>query len=280
MGKLERLENIGEGVGGNTEKPPPRPLQHLYWCFTWNNFNDVEKLETIFKHECDWFVFQEERGENGTLHLQGTIKLKKKQRLTDLKKWNNSIHWESTKCVSKSIAYCSKEATRQGKQWIYGIEMPEAIDIEEPYGWQLQVMDIIKSKPDKRTIHWFWEKTGNVGKTTLCKYLVVKYGAIILSGKSTDMYHALSKAKNKNIILIDVPRTAVGYINYGAIESIKNGLIFSGKYEGCQLVFNCPHVIVFSNEKPDTKALSEDRWNIVNIRTTPDYQQMVSQCQC
>ena len=39
------------------------------------------------------------------------------------------------------------------------------------------VVDILKTEPDERTIHWFWEPKGNVGKTTLCKWLVVKRGA-------------------------------------------------------------------------------------------------------
>lgn len=270
---MEQMERNGDGEGGNTGNPPPRSQQHLYWCFTWNNFEDVEQMERVFKHECDWFVFQEEKGEKGTPHIQGTLKLKKRQRLTELKKINNKIHWEATKCVSKSIAYCSKSETRAGKQWIHNIDIPETLDIEQPYGWQLEIMKIINEKPDKRTIHWFWEPNGNVGKTTLCKYLVVKHNAIILSGKATDMFHALSKAKKKELIIIDIPRVANDYINYGAIEAIKNGLIFSGKYEGCQLVFNCPHVIIFSNQKPDITAMSKDRWNIVDIRQFVQYGQ-------
>jgi hypothetical protein len=51
------------------------------------------------------------------------------------------------------------------------------------------------------------------------------------------------------------------YIDYGAIEQIKNGLVT----QGTRLVFNCPHVIVFSNSEPDRETMSADRWNIVRI---------------
>lgn len=71
-------------------------------------------------------------------------------------------------------------------------------------------------------------------------------------------------AKRK-LIVVDCPRSQQDYINYGAIEQIKNGLIFSGKYEGTQLVFNSPHVIVFANEPPDYSKMSMDRWNVVQI---------------
>jgi len=81
------------------------------------------------------------------------------------------------------------------------------------------------------------------------------------------MYHMISKFQNKRkIILVDCPRSQQDYLNYGALEQIKTGLIFSGKYEGTQLVFNCPHVIVFANAPPQNlDCFSSDRWNIVNI---------------
>lgn len=239
----------------------------FYWFFTWNNWVEAERclLHRILEKECEWFVYQEEKGESQTTHLQGTIKLKSKKRLTALKKWHSAIHWEETKHVVSSIEYCSKEETRNGKQWLYGIDVPQPIKVHEPRGWQLSVMDILNQEPDDRTIHWFWEPNGNVGKSQLCKYLVVKRDAVMLTGKSNDMFHQLSKLKNPVLVLVDVPRTSVEYINYGAIEQIKNGLIFSGKYEGAQLVFNSPHVIVFANIPPDYSAMSADRWKVYDI---------------
>lgn len=241
--------------------------QYKYWFFTYNNYKveTIETIETILRNECDWYVFQEETGESGTKHLQGTICLKRKQRLSEIKKWDTEIHWENTKAVSKSIVYCSKVATRTGKIYTHNIDLPEEVEVDEPYGWQLDVMEIIREKPDKRTIHWFWESNGCVGKTQLCKYLVVKHDALVLNGKSADMFHMLSKSKKRKLILVDVPRSSQEFINYGAIEMIKNGLIFSGKYDGCQLVFNCPHVIVFSNQLPDMSKMSFDRWLVHEI---------------
>lgn len=245
-----------------------RENQYNYWCFTLNNYelDQMEQMEQVLKHKCRWYVFQEETGESGTPHLQGTICLEKKQRLTGLKVINPKIHWEPTKAVKASLAYCTKQYSRTGRQFVYGIELPKQLDVEEPHGWQLQVMEIINQTPDNRTINWFWEPTGGVGKTTLCKYLVVKHNALMLTGKSADMYHMLAKYPNKRVlILVDCPRSQQDYINYGAIEHIKNGLVFSGKYEGAQLVFNCPHVFCFANEPPNKGLMSEDRWNVVRI---------------
>jgi hypothetical protein len=85
----------------------------------------------------------------------------------------------------------------------------------------------------------------------------------MLTGKSNDMYHMMSKFPDKNeLFIVDCPRSQQDYINYGAIEQIKNGLVFSGKYEGAQLVFNCPHIFVFANVPPDESKMSLDRWNV------------------
>jgi len=265
----EQIEQIEKARGNTETRASKQSHQYNYWFFTFNNYTveQIEQLEQVFRHECKWYIFQEETGEEGTPHLQGTISLKIKQRLTQLKVLNVAIHWEPTKCVKASIEYCTKYESRSGKIYSYGIDIPDRIEIEEPYGWQLEVIELLNSKPDKRTIHWYWESEGNIGKSTLCKYLVVKHDALMLTGKSNDMYNMLAKFPNKRkIIICDIPRSSLGYINYAAIEQIKNGLVFSGKYEGAQLVFNCPHIIVFANEPPDTNQCSLDRWRIVNIR--------------
>lgn len=257
---------------GNTE-PDSLPAKKqgslsAYWCFTLNNYaqSQIDHLEQVFRHECKWYVFQEETGAEGTPHLQGTLCLKDRQRLSSLKKLDPTIHWEATKSVKASLAYCTKVESRTGRQWVHGIEIPEELRLERPRGWQITVMDIIVTQPDVRTINWFWEPDGGVGKTSLCKYLVAKHDAVILSGKSNDMFHMLSKCRKRNLVIINVPRSTQDFVNYGAIEAIKDGLIFSGKYEGTMLVFNSPHVIVFANEPPYEEKMSADRWNIVRIR--------------
>lgn len=277
MEKIETIEtdrdlgNTEPNLKSEPKKKKTQGLQYVFWCFTYNNYEKetIGNLETIFKNECKWYVFQEETGKNGTPHLQGVIALKKKARMTELKNIDPAIHWECAKCVKSAIAYCSKNETRTGDVFIYNIELEnyidEALDYDEPYGWQLDVMNIIKEKPDKRTIHWFWSKSGGVGKSSLCRYLAIFHKAIICGGKINDIFHQISKTKIKKLIIIDVPRSSMGYVNYGGIEAIKNGHFFSGKYEGKQVIFNHPHVIVFANKPPAYSEMSEDRWNVVRI---------------
>lgn len=273
---VEQIETNRDAVG-NTESTASRKkdqgTQSSYWFFTLFGYDlkQIETIEQILSHECDWYLFQEEVcPETGRDHLQGTLKWKSRKRRTQCVKIIMGANWNPTISISSSIVYCSKELSKKigGGRWYRGITVPEPIRVCEPYGWQLDVLNIVASEPDERTIHWFWEPTGNVGKSQLCKYLVVKNGAIMLSGKSADMFHLLSKTKVSDIkcIIVDASRDDCHFINYSAIEKIKNGLIFSGKYDGRQLVFNSPHIIVFANSPPDEERLSKDRWHITKIK--------------
>ncbi len=132
-------------------------------------------------------------------------------------------------------------------------------------------MDIIKEPPDDRTIYWFWEEVGNVGKSAFCKYLHVHHEATTSSGKSKDMFHGITKYDENmgyppEIILIDVPRSNLEFVNYTAIEAIKNGYFFSGKYESAEFCMNPPHIFIFANVKPKMHCMSLDRWHIEEIK--------------
>ena len=67
----------------------------------------------------------------------------------------------------------------------------------------------------------------------------------------------------QDIAIFDFPRESQEFINYGAIEKIKDGCYHSGKYEGKIVVRDFDaHVVVFSNFDPKEEKLSSDRWDI------------------
>ena len=93
-----------------------RESQYVNWCFTYNNYEGhLTELRIILNKICDRYVFQEETGSEGTKHLQGSINLKKRMRLGELKKINKSIHWEATRNLEAADKYACKEETRTGK---------------------------------------------------------------------------------------------------------------------------------------------------------------------
>ena len=54
-------------------------------------------------------------------------------------------------------------------------------------------------------------------------------------------------------------------MNYSVIEHLKNGRIFSSKYESKIMKFACPYIIIYANFMPNKEKLSEDRWDIREI---------------
>lgn len=261
---------------GNTKasgEKEPRVPASIHWCFTYNNYTqkNIEELIETFRDGSIHYLFQEETGENGTPHLQGFVKFPSKSRPMEKIKDKN-IHWEKCKNVNASIKYCCKEDTRTGE--IYSsIPFPKPIKVlseDQLYDWQKDIVEMVKKPADDRSIYWYWETKGGIGKTQFCKYLCVKYNAVVLSGKSSDAKYGIVKYEELNglypdIIIFDIPRTMNDFISYEALESIKNGLFFCGKYESAQVVMNPPHILCFSNEEPDVEKMSADRWHILHL---------------
>jgi len=255
---------------GNTKQP----LQYKNHFFTWNNYPSDAKeiLETKFKSlKCD-YVFQEEKGEQGTPHIQGCLFLTKRLRWSQFN-LPKEMHWEKTRNAKSAIDYCCKIDTRNGEVRT-NIVLPEPIDCidkENLYEWQRDICELITKKPDPRHIYFIIDKEGGKGKSELCRYLCLKEGAILLGGKAGDMKYGIMKYEEKNkryprTILIDLPRTFDSdFLCYQGIEEIKNGMFFNTKYESNMVIFNRPHIFIFSNKKPCMDKLTTDRWIIQDI---------------
>ena len=88
--------------------------------------------------------------------------------------------------------------------------------------------------------------------------------AVVLNnGKSADIAHALPR--EPKVVVFDLSRTMEGHINYDVIEQIKNGNVFSAKYESRAKHFPKPHVIIFANFEPNYAAWSDDRYDVVKL---------------
>lgn len=253
---------------GNT-KTSSRISTSIYWTFTLNNFtdDDFNTLKNEICLHCLDYRVQEEIGESGTRHLQGYIQAKKRIRPFEAFS-NKCIHWEKARSPKHAREYCCKDDTATGN---YVLDTVEPLDLIKPdRPWQSDILRLIGEKPDYRSIHWYWDSIGNTGKSAFTKYLCATKDALCVSGKSNDCKYAIvqyheQKKYYPKIIIFDIPRTNLDYINYEAIESIKNGCFFSGKYECTQVIMNCPHVIIFANSPPQEYKLSNDRWNIIMI---------------
>jgi len=255
----------------DTVDTPSRNTRSRAWCFTLNNFSEEDVAQArALEGEC---VCGIETGENGTPHLQGVVRFESARTFQSVKKLLPRAHIE--KCVSwvKSKQYCAKEGNlvrNLGDTQTHRVvkDPLEGLTLKP---WQQEVALLLENEAqDTRTIRWYWEPTGNVGKTSLAKHLCIKWpkNILYLSGKAADIKFAVSGFVKKNTLkmaIFDLTRTSEQFVSYEALEAVKNGIFFSGKYEAEMCVFNSPHVVVFANFPPDTSRLSGDRWFIQSL---------------
>lgn len=265
---VKLVDKVDKG-GGNTNSPQS---QHRKWCFTLNNYqvDTVDKLYRDLREGSLKGVVGQEVGDSGTPHLQGFLSFKNGKTLNGVRNLFGGAkpHLETTKGSDKSnFDYC----TKQGKYTAWG-DWPEPL--EDPlagltlYPWQNEIIELVKTKPDARKIHWYWEPEGCRGKTTLAKHLAIEQKALIVSGKANDVKYAIAIFEKKpRIVIYCIPRSKEEFVSYDALECVKDGLFFNGKYESGMVVMNCPHVIVFANFEPRRDKLSEDRWVVKNINS-------------
>jgi len=259
-----------------------RPSVGKKWCFTLNNWCEEHLVKMVKDFEVFGleYIIGEEVGESGTPHLQGAVFGEKYFRPMEAFKWEFKPHWEKCKGnKEQNVAYCKKQGT-----FHTNMKVPKPLFCPEIYGWQLEAASLISSEPDPsdRTIHWWWEPYGGVGKSDLVRWLVIKKNAIVCAGKAADMKHMIVAHTEQNngvwpeLIVFDVPRSQEGYLSYTGIEEIKNGIFASSKYESSMFKMNRPHVMVFANFEPTPgRDMSADRFRIVRINDRRDIMDFV-----
>lgn len=265
------MEQNGSLSPGNTKSRTPYCAS---WCFTafYETDNDIKYILEHLKPLCKkLLVGKEECPTTNKKHLQGALILKARCRLVDkCKKFGgifSKIHFETMKGSWESnYNYCTKDEDF----FFFDIDEKEKIitlNHNELRDWQLKIMEVINGEydPKGRLIHWIFDKQGGKGKSTFAKYLMVEHNAGYLCNAKTSDIAQYAKTNKKRLYVIDLARSESEKINYGAIESLKNGLIFSGKYESDSVVMNNPILIIFSNSEPKYEKLSLDRWQIMNL---------------
>lgn len=88
-------------------------LRARNWTFTWNNYT-AEDIDTVTQLKYKRIVYQEEKGESGTPHLQGVIIFDNPRSFNSVKKMLPKCHLEIAKNIHAAINYCKKEDTRTG----------------------------------------------------------------------------------------------------------------------------------------------------------------------
>jgi len=128
--------------------------------------------------------------------------------------------------------------------------------------WQQDLVDRLVLPPDDRTIIWVHDAAGRNGKSKLAIYLRQYHGAVGLGGTRADAAHAYN---GQPIVLLDLARADGANVDYGLLEKLKDGCLFSSKYQSEEKMFDPPHVVVFSNSAPDLSKFTYDRCHVITL---------------
>lgn len=147
-------------------------------------------------------------------------------------------------------------------------KMDEQLFEQSKNDWMDGVLALLDEEPNYRDIIWIWSNEGNVGKSLLAAYLVQNREAVVVTGKTNDILYQYSKTMN-DIVVMDIPRSGTDFVNYGAIEALKNGVFAVNKYDSKMVVRGTPcHLVVMANEPPIEGMLSQDRLKVFNVDNT------------
>jgi len=269
--KTNMSQESQEKPGGNTKKPPaPTQLYCWSWTIPVSDFT-VEELWSLLSQKAKKFTFSHEKGKeksekhpDGYEHYQGCMSLITKEYFKTVKNmFGDNAHIEPTKHIIAAIKYCEKlDETHVAGPWNQDKRPIKTITVLRE--WQLLAVERMLSEADDRTIDWYWDPKGGAGKTKVAKYMAVHHNAtIITNGGVRDI--AFMLPDNPKIVIMNLTRSKEEKVAYEAIESVKDGLITCAKYESKTKYFECPHVSIFANFKPNMRLLTKDRWNIIQL---------------
>lgn len=268
-----------EGHGNNNAPPPQKVKRNAGkkgWFLTLKWTHGIHY--PMFRKIMDWIrthctrgkITLEKGDETGYEHFHMALEMKVKKRFEWFKHHLTPVcHCEVTRNEEGAYNYVSKEETRIWGPWAYPEPIGEPIKDEmeglEFKPWQMQIKSILDGPIDQRAIYWYWGARG-IGKPSFGKHLLIRYNACFLEGAAKkDMAYGW---KGEPIIIIGFPYTYKPEdIPYDAIEALKDGLIFSSKYESGAKLHNRPHVICLANMPADTSKL--DRIINIEILTYP-----------
>lgn len=242
-------------------------------------FDDIDKnmIKKSLESLCRKFCFQKEKGEEtGKIHFQGRFTLKIKKRKSEIIKLLQEESWKkfhisiTSSNNQKNDYYVMKDDTRIEGPWTdedVEIYIPKDIKkINELKPWQESLRNTLKEY-NERTVDIVFDESGNKGKTTLVRYMMLYDDAELLPfcNDYKDIMRMAYDVGPKEIYLVDMPRA----INkeklsqfFSGIETLKSGYCYDDRYKFTKRIFDRPRICIFTNVQPDKSMLSKDMWKI------------------
>jgi len=276
------MEHGTDGTASRNNKGVACNKFRAFGPCTWNNYSpeNLTWLEKNLGQIAEEFYINEEVGDEGTPHLQFCFRFKNPRSFKSVVGHFPGCHIEKSNNWPATKSYCCKKETavghKEGKKGKVARSIKDPLDGKTMRPFQEEIAGMMEEEPDDRTINWYYDLNGNIGKTTLAKHLCIKYPGKVLymGGKAADIKYGVTsfletETNELKIAIFDAPRTSEKFMSYEAIEAIKNGIFYNTKYESKMIVFDSPHVVVFSNFEPERSKLSNDRWRVIDLTVPP-----------
>lgn len=157
-------------------------------------------------------------------------------------------------------------------RWCYDIlsdQKDVQVEDHELYDWQKDLQESLSQEPNDREVIFVVDKDGGQGKTWFAKWYCKhnENAQYMEPAKKADMAYALQD--NLRVLFLNITRTTESdkqeYL-YSFIESVKDGMVFSPKYESRMKYYEKVHVVVMMNQDPNENLLSNDRYNIIYLK--------------
>lgn len=197
----------------------------------------------------------------------GTVEQEQKKSVNSIQFVQDNIHKGSWVILNQDPAYYKffmenkdlvKKSMEEKKQYKY---MKKWLSKFVPNLYQVDWLNHLE-KQGKRKISWVYDEKGGSGKSMFARWLVYCGAILFTTSKTADITYAYNGQK---IIIFDFSRSLEEHLNYGVIESLKNGMVFSSKYKSGMKVFKPPKIIVLANFPPVMNKMSLDRWDLIVV---------------
>lgn len=227
--------------------------------------NKVLLKKFILDHDIHKWVIGYETGRTGYKHFQ--VRLQFGGDFEQLKRYFDDAHIEEASddwtYERKGGHYISWEDTNEVRRCRFG----------KLRNNQLRILRYLERSNDRQIVVWY-DRTGNIGKSFLTRWLVERgrayYVPPTVDNSKQIIQWVCAGYQGQPYIVIDVPRSAKWNQSlYTAIECIKDGLIYDTRYTAKLRDIWGVKILVLTNEMPKLDALSKDRWVIVTD-TSPE----------
>lgn len=150
------------------------------------------ELDKILKSCCKSYVYSKEAGsENGRLHYQAVISLNQRTR-NPIRVFSEHLsnedlpYWHFCPCsdINALKRYVAKQPIGAVREWSKKFVAKSVFEEIQLRHSQIGMLEILEKKADARSIFIF-SSAGNLGKTTMIKYLINKFPTVVAPSVGT-----------------------------------------------------------------------------------------------